>query len=381
MVEDSLGKAMMFESTKRRLQFYRLMDRFAQLPFDDVVKIVDSGVMDPQKKKALFIQLRTAMQRGLVSPANIPNLEWHIREEVGRSFQMVDKMGISALGSMVFDWNDGIDSWAIYNPNIIVANFGEGQFGRISGIPETGKTNLGCVMIEEWTKKGHTAISNILLEREDVSSYVYVKTIKEFLLALTKISGRWLFVLDEGGLVYGRQDQTTRRVKDLDKLMRILRKLHGNMVLVEQRTESVPAIIQEFAMNLYYTHAPGIVNIDLRGPRLRVNVKVRDFPRTGLPFDTYDVAYFDMKGLNLQEVFEVITGKKDRKRALLKYLEEESMSNGKRLTKADRIREMVLVEKDDAVIAGLIPADKAYVRRIRASVEAIESTRERQKSL
>lgn len=370
MVEDSIGKAMMFESTRRRLQFYGLMDRFEELPFEDVVKIVDSGVLNPEKKKALFLQIRTAMSKGATSPAEIPNIEWHIREEVGRSFQLVDKMGISALGSMVFDWNDGIDHWRIYNPDIIVANFKEGGFGRIAGLPGMGKTNLGCVMIEEWTKKGsgYTAISNILPEKGH-KSYVYVESAKDFLTALTHIKGRWLFILDEGGLVYGRQDQTTRRVKDLDKLMRIVRKLHGNMVLVEQRIESVPALIQEFAQNLYYAHAPGIVTIDLRGPHLRAMVKVREFPRTQLPFDTYDVAYFATHGVDLQEVFGVITGEKDWKVALLNYLEEEKDTKGRKrkLTKADRIRELVQTEEDDNVIAGLIGSSKSYVASIRAS--------------
>lgn len=125
-------------------------------------------------------------------------------------------------------------------------------------------------------------------------------------------------------------------------------------------------------MNLYYTHAPGVVTVDLRGPKLRKTVKVRDFPRTTLPFDTYDVAYFSTDDLNLQQLFEEVTGAKNRKKALRDFLEKPVSVKEPRKTKADRVREMVKNEKDDDVIAGLIHTDKVYVQRIRKSVESTE---------
>jgi len=104
--------------------------------------------------------------------------------------------------------------------------------------------------------------------------------------------------------------------------MRCVRKLGGSFNLIEQREDSVPKLIMEFAKNIFYCESRGTVSIEMRGPELSFRDTVRDFPKTTLPFDTDDISMFPIN-IDIQKIFAFISGSDDPKKALRQYLEIE----------------------------------------------------------
>ena len=322
--DDSLGRAVMLTATERMTQALEILHRFNQLSWEDIDDLITVGVWQEDRAKQFFAMAHKARDSGAKAPSAIVNFEVELRMAIANSFHAVDHAGgISGLGSMVFIPDRGPRSFRIYNPTILTANFHEGNFGRIGGLPGKGKTNTGCVILEQWHKEGNVAIANIAKKGDD-PRYIFARSAKEFFIAIANLEEklRWLFVLDEAGLMYSKPDQATRRVKDLDKLMRVIRKLHGSIILIEQRPESVPNIIQEFASSIFYCEKPGTVSIELKGPSLAFRDRVKDFPKTSLPFDTYGIAYWNID-VDINKLFSVMSGSDDPKKTIREYFEQE----------------------------------------------------------
>jgi len=228
----------------------------------------------------------------------------------------------------VLDRHKGDISWQVLEdgPAILASNFREGQFGWISGIPGTGKTVTGLKIIEQWMGMGNVALSNIRIEdRVPSESFRYVRDAREMFLAIADSMDRpWLMVLDEAALSgWYRGDATRRKDKDLDKFARIIRKLGGNLILIEQREASVPTIVQEFASSRYYCHrvGGGVVTVDLRGPYRYWRAKIQDLPNTIFRFRTEDIAFFPTEEvLEFEELYRAIASTDDIARAIRDYL-------------------------------------------------------------
>ncbi|HKZ42791.1 MAG TPA: hypothetical protein VJ044_17640 [Candidatus Hodarchaeales archaeon] len=326
-VEDSLGKAIIIESTKRMTQALELLRRIKMWSWEDAYDFVTVGVWNEREQSAFFEMFQKARLLGAPSPSQgIKDLDVILRTAVATSFHAVDHAGgITGLGSMVFVPDQGHRTWRLYNPSILTANYqSEGNFGRISGVPGSGKTNTACVISEQWASEpNHVAIGNIRMLKPD-ERFIYTHDAKAFFLAIANLpyEVKWLFTLDEGGLVYSKPDQATRRVKDLDKFARCVRKLGGSLNLVEQREDSIPNLIMEFAKNIFYCQRKGTVAIELRGPDLAFRDTVKDFTKTTLPFDTNDIAMFPIN-VDVQRLFSAISGSEDPKKALRQYFEME----------------------------------------------------------
>ena len=325
--EDSLGKALMLVASERMTEALDILRRFKALTWDEVDDVITVGVWNETTQKGLFEIVRRARNDGVSYPGQIPNLEIELRRAISQSFHVVDKIGgISGLGSMVFRPQDGARSWFIYNPKILTANFNEGNFGRISGNPRMGKTNVGCVIMEQWAEEGKVAFSNVLQETGD-ERYFYVKDAKDLFTNVSQLDPKekWIFILDEGGLLYSKADAATRRNKDLDKFVRVVGKLHGSLIIIEQRPESVPTILQEFATCLFYCEKPGRVHIELRGPKVAFRDTVQDFPRTTLPYQTYDIGYWALN-VNLVSMFSWVSGAVDPKAKMAEFIASGGMT-------------------------------------------------------
>jgi len=320
---DRLGRMVILESSNRMTQALSRLRRFETWSWQDYDEFITTAVWEENKARYFYGMARKAREKGLASPARILNLDVELRLALSTSFHVVDHAsGLTGLGSMVFDVEDGHRSWKLYNPNLLTANYQKrGQFGYINGIPGSGKTNTACVISEYYVRRpNRVAIGNIKMKTPD-SRFVFAPDGKTLLRTIANLpyTTEWLFTLDEGGLNYGKPDQSTSRVKDLDKFARVIRKLGGSFNLVEQRPESVPNIITEFARNVFYCERRGVVYIDLRGPYRRFRDTVRGFPKTTLPFDTDDIAMFELK-INVERMFDALTNSDDPKRDLRRFL-------------------------------------------------------------
>lgn len=321
-MEESLGKELMLLSTERMIDFLNMMERFSQLTFEQVIDIITTGVWDREDQRNLLDLIEQARADGLTIPFQIENLSKELRAAVSHSFHIADRVGgVSGVGSMVFQRNRGLPPWRLYNPECLVENFTDGVFGRVSGKPRKGKTNLACVLIEN---RGDLTILSNIRQTESTDAWTFVKSSKGLFQAIVSLpeGRRWLFILDEPAIAgYSKADASTRRAKDLDKLSRVIGKLRGNLLLLEQRPAAVPTTIQEFATVFVFCHDKrGVVSFDFKGPELRASFTVQSFPKTVLPYDTRDIAFFNTKDIDLPALLEAVSGQ-DPKAAMLAFVE------------------------------------------------------------
>lgn len=339
-IDDSLGKAVMIEATKRSQQTERRLSQFPTWTWEDYERFVTWMAWQDDVQEKFFAISESAKRKGAASPASVqmvrgPPLFVMLRKAASASFHVVDHAGgISGLGSMIAEPDEGLRSFKIYNPDILTANLRrKGNFGRINGELDSGKTNTGCVIFEQWLKEDekHVAIGNIAMLRE-VPGYFYRAKASTLLRTVSELPDEkvFLYEMDEGGLNYSKPDQTTKHVRQLDKLMRIIRKLHGSFILIEQREESVPNLIVEWARNIYTCHKTkghGIITIELRGPELGFRDTVKGFPATGLPFNTDDIAPFNFD-IDIAKLFDYMAEKPEPKKRILEFLDAEGRSKG-----------------------------------------------------
>lgn len=346
-----MDKWRIMEAEKRMTQGLERLRHIKMWSFQDAREFITVSGWRQDRAEQFLNLIDEAEKRGFASPyLGIKNLESTLRLEMMNSFHVVDHAGgVTGLGSMVFVPADGYRSWRIYNPTILTANLDRGGFSRINGVPGVGKTNTGCVIQEQFASEpNHVAIGNIRM-LAPTPNFIYVKDAESLVRVISDLPYKtsWHFVHDEGGLSYSKPDQATRRVKDLDKLMRCVRKLGGSYTLIEQREDSVPNLIVEFAKNIYYVEAKGVVSIEMRGPELAFRDTVRDFPKTKLPFDTDDIAMFDIN-IDVQKLFSQISGADDPKSAMRDFLNLKEEPLKPRKCNSPGCEEM-FIEKDGRV--------------------------------
>lgn len=301
--------------TERMSQWHDLQEdgRFRQLSYDQVYRII-GNIVDERKKMQLLRGVKHFQEEGCPAPWLIRGLLTELRAAIPDSFHTIDKVGgYTGASSLVFQPYQFMPTWEDFNPRLVVRNFGEGGFGRISGRPGTGKTNLACVIMEQWVKAApgiNLAFSNIR-QTKPTPGIHYVRDARDLFTQISNLTGieRWLFILDEGGLVWAKMDVSTRRAKDLEKFCRVVRKMHGNLIIVDQRDDAIPTTIQQWSTSIFYCHEPGIVTVDLKKPH-EFLMKIRKMPRTELPFDTYDIGYFAIN-ISIPDILESMSGEED----------------------------------------------------------------------
>ncbi len=266
---------------------------------------------------------------GHVGPEDLKFLEMTIRMQIPQKFEALDNLTTLAATRLPKK-DEGYESYYLYHPDLLVSNFnpdGSAGFGVVSGTLGTGKTNIGCLLLEKWDEKGDLlSIGNIMMRRKPPIRYAYCSRISQVLKATAEatLAGRpWLFVDDKAGLTWMKAEAMRKRNRQQDKLARIVRKLGGNMVLVEQRYDSVPTIIQEFQTNRYHATSKKRVVMTLEGPKVRLTRKLKDLPLSKLPYDSNAIAWlaFDV---DIEALFEFITdtegGSQEQARRIGKYL-------------------------------------------------------------
>lgn len=330
MSYDIYGKQMAQLAEEKMSQFINLMDRFNTLDWGKIKNIVTVAIWDIAERDELFKIIRKYEKENVI-PNDIPGLEYRLRAAIGPSIRLAEKLGgITGLGSMTFEPELSIDDYQFYNPDIFIMGFNEGKFGRMSGNPRKGKTNNSCLMIERWAKAGNIALSNIY-KKESNDKYIYIKDSRELFTMLTEIPRKvkWIFIYDEGGLSYSKLHSSTIHSRYMNEVARIIGKLYGNMLYIDQLATACPETIQKFASIFFHALEPGKMYIELRGDHI-FRRTLRNIPATTLPYDTRDIAYFDSKDLNVEGMFSAISGSDNPYDLMSEYLESKESTPKKR---------------------------------------------------
>ena len=304
---------------ERMTQFLQVMARFKSLTSENIIDIVTVGVWDTGEKEFLFAKA-IEYQKANIKPQDFENLEYRLRSAISASFHFAERFGIG-VGSMVFDLESSYDDYHIYNQDLIVENFDEGSFGRVSGPPRKGKTNTACVMIERLLEQDCLCFTNIYMKKS-VSGITYVNDARTLLTAIAKADGKFLFIYDEGQASgYSSSTATSIESRYTDNLFRIIGKLMGNVLYIDQIEMKAPNVIKEWSMTqLRMTDNPGQLMIDIGEP-INFHKMVSGFPKTKLPFMTRDIASFNMN-VNVERMFQLMSGKPEKqKEIILEFLE------------------------------------------------------------
>ena len=317
-------------ATEKMAQFLNLMARFETLDWKTVDNIITVGVFDVKERDYLY-GISRRYEKDNIQPSKINGLEYRLRGAVSSSVRLAERLGgITALGSMVFEPELMNDEYEYYNPDIMIKGFTEGNFGRSSGNPRKGKTNNACVFIERWANNGNIALSNIF-KKEETNKYIYTKDARELFSMLCDIPRKvpWIFIYDEGGLSYSKMQANTTHSRYMNEVARIIGKLYGNMLYIDQIPEACPETIQKFSTNFFHALEKGVMYIELRG---NYNFKrtFRGIPKTTLPFETRDTAYFDSKTLDVEKMLSAISGTSDPYSAMAVFLESKESIPKKR---------------------------------------------------
>ncbi|TLX89652.1 MAG: hypothetical protein E6K94_09650 [Thaumarchaeota archaeon] len=305
------------EIAKQRMtQFLQVMSRFETLSWKNIIDVATVGIWDVKERDYIFYLYSQYKER---QPKDIPGLELRIRGDVSSSFHIAEKGGIG-VGSMVFAPELNYDVWDFYNPDLLIRNFSEGKFGEWTGPPRTGKTSGSCVFIEQWISKKYFCVSNIF-KKSETNAYEYANNARGLfeIVATFPRKTKWIFVYDEGGASgYSKAQASTLKSTYLNNVCRIIGKLYGNVLYIDQRSLSVPTTIQEFSTTRFHSVEPGIVHLELMHPT-SFNRIVKEFPKTKLPYDTRDIADFEMN-VNTDKMFHAMSGETKPYQAMQDFL-------------------------------------------------------------
>lgn len=297
---------------RKMKEFLRVMRRFETLTWDDVTDIVTSGVWDAKEKDALLGLCAEHRNNGNL-PASVKNLDIRLRAAIAPSFRLAS--GIGGIGSMVFDSEYEYDSYHVYNQDMISDAFSEGTFARLSGPPRQGKTNFACVLMEHYSKKGEI-FTNIFMEKP-VRGIKHVNGMRELLTAICNTKHRFLFILDEGVVSgYGKPDATTKHQRHIDKFLRLIGKLRGNVLYIDQREMSAPNVVMEWSRLWFRAIKPGTMYIQLDDYFKKT---VKDFPETHLPYRTRDLPSFEVD-VDMEKLFPLLGGSDEPTKTILEFI-------------------------------------------------------------
>jgi hypothetical protein len=322
-------------ATEKMTQFLQIMARFKTLTWDNIDNIVTVGVWDA-KERDFFFADSIKYRRDNKTPQERPNLAYDLRSAVSKSFHIAEQYGgSSGIASMVFDSESTYDDYHIYNQDLIIENIDEGSFGRVSGPPRKGKTSTACVMIERWIDSDNLCFTNIYMKKK-VEKISYVNDARTLLAEIANSDGKFIFVYDEGQASgYSTSTATSLESRYTDNLFRVIGKLMGNVIYIDQIEWKAPNVIKEWSMTqLRITDTKGEIMIDINEP-VNFHKLVRGFPKTTLPFMSRDIASFNMN-VNVERMFQLMSGKPEKQKdIILEFLEspESDPENRKDLKK------------------------------------------------
>ncbi|MFQ5910797.1 MAG: helix-turn-helix domain-containing protein [Thermoplasmata archaeon] len=307
----------------------RLRDR--SIPLGDVSDfIMTFWPSSKQKETVLSYIQRLQLTEGDLSEEDLGAIDYNSRLLIPLKLESLDSL-TSIAATRVVSEAQGRESWHLYASDILLANFGKGgerAFAYCVGRPNSGKTNVGMLAIQEALRKGWDAISNIHIHGIPPGGLHHENRLSGVLriLAERRLSETPSFVtLDEGGLWWLRSQAQRKESQGLDKVARVIGKLDATLWFIEQRERSVPTTVMSFARSAFYCGPPGVVRIEHRGP-VHFYRSLRDVPKTRIRYDPQDISYlaYDLDVDSLfSQVGNIKGGGVAQAQGILRYLDGE----------------------------------------------------------
>lgn len=257
------------------------------------------------------------------------NFEIVLRQQANKHFREMDNL--SELGAMSFSTpqNERLD-WEMINPNIFLKVMKRGFFTTITGPPGFGKTDFSLLLTQIAIANNIKIFTNIIIN--DPSGRVKtVSNISSFLKEVVNCYDEGIeivFVLDEAGVIWSKKDAMTVRNKNLEKLARLLRKLHCGLIFIVQEKFGIPPLVDEFrGCSIHkYTKKQARIRFD---NGLKVRLFLKSIPSTDIAFDTDDFGSFEFD-IDMEKFWRYISKSDSSKRQrelILQYIKKNEDDN------------------------------------------------------
>lgn len=330
---DDIEKLRILTAENRFREGLRWLSDFERVDWNEVRDFVSSYVLpgpepDYPEYRA-FMLIAKEGERIHKKPFEYPDLADQLRFEMSRKFSALDSL--SVLGAIVTPNDQGnAMPWSMLSPNYFLLPFeNEGGFLTITGKPRTGKTCIACLIAEYWGTKypGAEVLTNIPLKHE-CPGIRQVSTMTELLYGIAdalEMERRWLWEFDEAGLAWLKTDAIKTGPRGLDKFSRIVPKLGGSLIVIEQRIEGISTTISDFTMSHIYCERPGFALADL--PSHKTAIRAIPKPKVFL-YRPGETGYFEVD-INMDKFLEAFkfvadAGAKTQAERIRDFLKEEA---------------------------------------------------------
>jgi len=286
--DDNLGQFRLIQAEQRFRSAYRWLADFESATWAEVRIFLSSFCPPGQMFELLLGRVREFEDKGVrpfeVHDPDRGRLDDELRIAASEFRRGLDPL--SLIGSTIspLDQSDTlpwrvISEWAWLGPFA-----GSGGFLTVTGPPRMGKTGLACNIAEMWLRSDPEAVvlSNVIL-REPVDRFYEAPSLSALVEHVREcINGgrRWLWVFDDAGLEWLKQQAMRGSSIDLEKFARIVPKHGGSFIYIDQREGGIPTTISEFSESRVRCLRPGFALVrlpDLVGA-------VRDVPKPRTPY-------------------------------------------------------------------------------------------------
>ena len=221
--------------------------------------------------------------------------------------------GLSRIGATkAFGQATSSKPWAMLSRQYFLSPLiGEGEmrggYLTVCGIPGKGKSNVTSLIGEMWHEMfpGTEVLANVpVTERPPwLRSAESMEEILAGVADALEAERRWLWILDDAGLAWLRARATTSEAIGLERFIRIVSKYAGSFIFVEQRSEGVPSVIQDFAQDHILIDQVGFALCDYR----MAKQPVRNIPKPRvMRYITGETAYFRCKDFPFDRLFSAL---------------------------------------------------------------------------
>lgn len=304
MPSEDLEKFRILESRKNYESVDQWLRNFREATWDEFRSVVGSYTPPGAEMSALLADSRKWEDDGLAPhQVRFKNGHWledDLRLAVAHYRKSLDYLSLTGSFVRPSGYTEAIP-WSILGVDYFLSPFDEkgvsGGFLTVTGLPRVGKTGIGChyivFFLRKYREKGEEVLTNIPLEKAvpRVRPVSLMPSLLHGIADALVAKRRWLWAFDEPSLSgWIKRDAATGRAGNLERFARIVPKLGGSFIYIEQREKGVPSAIQDFAQSHIFCNAPGLVYADLPAKRMPIH----HVPKPEVRYRTGEAGFFEV---------------------------------------------------------------------------------------
>lgn len=228
-------------------------------------------------------------------------------------------------------------SWTDINPAVFLRPFSvaSGTLAHISGVMDSGKTDLGCTLVDYALDAGFTCVTNVAFSGELPEGLIRCVRLSDLLLEMidARLSGRNVLILfDEVSQFFSRREPGRSDNIQLEKLLRLTRKFRSNVIFVEQVRGGLTSVTLELLSVRFHKIAKKKVMFSTRNMEKNYHLMLDSVPRTRLSFETLSLGGF-LVDIDLADMFRDVLIEEQPEEALRRAIikaQEEGKKGGKK---------------------------------------------------